>query len=121
MKEAFVRPPQTYLSTLQTTLFLFSLQSQSIYFFTIPQEKIIIIMAQPRQSSLWIWLTLLALALLCAMTFHRRQLPFVKTGNLAASITGDYYMVVSPLSNDDSDSPIESDLLLETDIGDDDF
>lgn len=54
-------------------------------------------MSQPRQSSLWIWLSLLAFALLCAVTVHRRQLPFVGLNDLTTSIAED--VLYSPLHN----------------------
>lgn len=72
-------------------------------------------MAEPRQSSLWIWLSLLAFALLCAVTFHRRQLPFVKLNDLTATIAED--VLSSPLHNaSDLSSKLEQDPLTEPDI-----
>lgn len=72
-------------------------------------------MAQPRQSSLWIWLSLLAFALLCAVTFHRRQLPFVSLNDLTTTIAED--VLSSPLHNaSDLSTELEHDLSTETDI-----
>lgn len=74
-------------------------------------------MAQPHQSSRWIWLSLLAFALLCAVTFHRRHLPFVKLNDLTATIAED--VLSSPLHNaSDLLNNSDQDPFIETDIRD---
>lgn len=74
-------------------------------------------MPHPHQSSLWIWLSLLAFALLGAVTFHRTQLPFVKLNDLTAAIADD--VLSSPLHNaSDLTADNGYDRLTETDIRD---
>lgn len=72
-------------------------------------------MSQPRQSSMWIWLSLLAFALLCAVTYHRRQLPFVNLNDLTTTIAED--VLSSPLHNaSESINELEHNPYIETDI-----
>lgn len=74
---------------------------------------------QHRQSSLWVWLSLLAFALLGAVTYHRRQLPFVNVNDLTATIAQD--VLSSPLRNASgatTDELLEHDPYAETDVRD---
>lgn len=73
---------------------------------------------QHRQSPLWVWLSLLAFALLGAVTYHRRQLPFVNVNDLTATIAQD--VLSSPLHNASrvTDELVEHDPYTETDVRD---
>lgn len=74
-------------------------------------------MSHPRQSSMWIWLSLLAFALLCAVTYHRRQLPFVNLNDLTTTIAED--VLSSPLHNaSEFTNELEHDPYIKTDVQD---